>query len=140
VVGNNSPVRPGVYLNLTMVELCGYGPEIKTGPDGAAVFGGTPAGALPPGASATPLAAPTVPAGAGGIQVGSGGIHMKMPEGSVDRMLPNLPPAAAPPPPAPDFLNPPAGKLYTLGDGKQYTREQLLAANWTQAQIDALDR
>jgi hypothetical protein len=105
-----------VYLNLTMVELCGFGEEIKTGPDGAAVFGGTPAGALPPGASPTPLAAPTVPAGA----------------------QPVPPAAAAPPPPAPDFLNPPADKLYTLGDGQQYTAEQLLAAGWTPEQIDGL--
>lgn len=118
VVGNDSPVRPGVYLNLTMVELCGFGEEIKTGPDGAAVFGGTPAGALPPGASPTPLAAPTVPAAA--------------------QPVPQTAPGA-PPPPAPDFLNPPAAaRTYTLGDGKQYTAEQLLAAGWTQAQIDGL--
>jgi hypothetical protein len=28
--------------------------------------------------------------------------------------------------------------MYTLGDGKQYTAEQLLAAGWTQQQIDGL--
>jgi len=57
--GNNSAQQPGIYLNHSMVELIGYGEEIISGPDGAAVFGGAPAGALPPGASATPMAPAT---------------------------------------------------------------------------------
>lgn len=130
VVGNDSPVRPGVYLNLTMVELCGFGEEIKTGPDGAAVFGGAPAGALPPGASPTPLAAPTVPAGAHDFG------HPTVVSPSLGSMY--VPGAPPPPAPAPDFLNPPKARMYTLGDGKQYTAEQLLAAGWTQQQIDGL--
>lgn len=57
--GNENMQNPGIYLNLGMVELIGYGQEIKSGPDGAAVFGGAPVGQLPPGASATPLAPAT---------------------------------------------------------------------------------
>ena len=58
-VANMSAQQPGVYLNHSAVELIGYGEEIQTGPDGAAVFGGQPAGALPAGASATPIAPAT---------------------------------------------------------------------------------
>ena len=59
IKANGSSLKPGLYLNPSMVELVGYGPEIVSGPDGAAIFGGTPA-ALPAGASATPLAPTTV--------------------------------------------------------------------------------
>jgi hypothetical protein len=119
VTGNNSPVRPGVYVNLSMIELCGYGPEIKTGPDGAAVFGGSPAGNLPPGASATPIAASTAPAGA-------------TPAPGDFQATPPIPPFAdGPPPPAPV-------KIYTLPDGSKFTKAQLLAANWTPEQIAGL--
>lgn len=58
VEGNGNPQRPGLYVNLDMVELAAYGPEIVSGPDASQAFAGGPA-ALPPGASATPLAAPT---------------------------------------------------------------------------------
>lgn len=54
VEGNGNAQRPGLYVNLDMVELAAYGPEIVSGPDASAAFGGGPA-ALPAGASATPL-------------------------------------------------------------------------------------
>jgi len=54
--GNGSAQQPGIYLNHNMVELIGYGDEIISGPDGAAIFGGAPVASLPPGASATPIA------------------------------------------------------------------------------------
>jgi hypothetical protein len=131
VTGNNSPVRPGVYVNLSMIELCGFGEEIKTGPDGAAVFGGTPAGALPPGASPTPIAAPTVPAGA-------------QPTPAAGVPLAPVVPQSAPPapgdfqatPPLPPFADGP--KLYTLPDGQQYTEQQLVAVGWKPEQIAGL--
>jgi hypothetical protein len=64
VEGNGNVQRPGLYVNLDMVELAAYGPEIQSGPDAADAFGGGPA-ALPPGASATPLTPPmAAPAGA----------------------------------------------------------------------------
>jgi hypothetical protein len=58
VRGNGSLQTPGMYLNLDMVQLCGYGAEISSGPDAAGIFG--QAAPLPAGASAMPPA----PAGA----------------------------------------------------------------------------
>lgn len=118
--GNGNAQKPGVYINLNMVEFIGHGVEITTGPSGAAIFGGAPLGALPAGVSATPLA-PSVP------------------------LAPVAPPVAAPAPvappvaavaPAPDFLNA-APKVETVTvAGHEYTREQLIAAGWTEAQIN----
>lgn len=136
VVGNGAQQQPGVFVNFSMVELVAYGEEIKVGPDAAAVFGGSPAAALPPGASATPV----TPAGPPIAQPG--------PTAAAPPVPPT--PAAAPPPqpqpgvirtgqPAPsnaDFLRGP--KTYAMPDGNQYTAEQLLAAGWTQAQIESL--
>ncbi len=61
VEGNNNAQKPGLYLNLDMVELAAYGPEIVSGPDAGEAFGGGPA-ALPAGATMTP---PTPTAGPG---------------------------------------------------------------------------
>lgn len=69
IEGNGNAQRPGLYVNLDMVELSAYGPEITSGPDAETAFAGGPA-ALPVGASATPvggapaapLAAPAAPA------------------------------------------------------------------------------
>ena len=58
--GNGNAQRPGLYLNLDMVELSAYGPEIVSGPDAEGAFGGGPA-ALPAGASATPVGTPGAP-------------------------------------------------------------------------------
>ncbi len=57
VKGNGQQQKPGIYLNHSMVLLCGYGEEIVSGPDANAVFGNAPVAPLPQGASATPLAA-----------------------------------------------------------------------------------
>ena len=76
---NGSAQQPGVYLNHSMVELIGYGQEIISGPDGAAVFGAAPVATLPPGASATPLApatpmaAPVAVPGVGVVPAGTPG-------------------------------------------------------------------
>jgi hypothetical protein len=51
---NRDSNKPGIYLNMSQVQHCGYGPEIVTGPRPADVFA-TPV-QLPAGASATPLA------------------------------------------------------------------------------------
>lgn len=64
--GNGNAQRPGLYVNLDMVELAAYGPEIVSGPDAADAFGSGPA-ALPAGATAAP-ATPTAPS-AGGAPV-----------------------------------------------------------------------
>lgn len=58
--GNDNMQRPGVYMNMQLIEVCGYGPEIISGPDAAEAFK-TPA-RLPAGASPTPVAASAVAA------------------------------------------------------------------------------
>ena len=87
VEGNGNAQRPGLYVNLDMVELSAYGPEIVSGPDASQAFGGGPA-ALPAGASAAPLAAPSAPTGA----------YPAAPPASA---APDYAPPAAPPAPAP---------------------------------------
>jgi len=112
---------PGVYLNPTKVELYSPGQAIVLdgGMSAAEAFAAPaqlPPGALVDTAIATPAPVSTTP----------------------------TPPAVAPAAPATDFLNPAppppaaaAPKLYNV-NGQQYTAAQLLAAKWTQAQIDAL--
>lgn len=58
VEGNANVQKPGLYINLDMVELTAYGTEITSGPDAAATFAAAPPPALPPGASSTPLTPP----------------------------------------------------------------------------------
>lgn len=60
VEGNDNPQKPGLYVNLNMVELAGVGPVITSGPDAASVFGGV-AGALPAGAQPLPMHAGATP-------------------------------------------------------------------------------
>jgi len=56
IAPNNDQQKPGVYLNFDGVEFIGYGEAIITGPSGSEMFGASPVGVLPPGASATPVA------------------------------------------------------------------------------------
>lgn len=60
--GNKNPQYPGIYVNLQYVQLCGYGPEIQSGPDAAASVKAAPAFVLPAGASTTPIAPSGAPA------------------------------------------------------------------------------
>jgi hypothetical protein len=63
IEGNDNPQKPGLYVNLSMVELAGVGPIISSGPDASAVFGSA-APQLPAGAQPLPMnaaAAPTMP-------------------------------------------------------------------------------
>jgi hypothetical protein len=153
--GNNSQTKPGVYLNHSMLQLCGYGPEIASGPDAAAVFAG--AIVLPPGASATPVA-PTgampgappngvppngVPTGAPGLYVVPPAPHPSAipagvpapPAPGVPAGIPGMPtPAPVPgfgatPPAAPP---PPAAKQTTPGSP---TYASLVHAGWTEEQM-----
>lgn len=109
---NGSSQQPGVYLNHSMVCLCGFGPRIAAGgPDVAAAgFGGAP---LPAGASTTPVGGAMPPAPA--------------------------PAVAAPavvPPPAPAFrmVPPPAAPARVMLPAAQgATYEQCIAAGWTDA-------
>jgi hypothetical protein len=99
---NGDVAKPGVYLNLDLVEWAGFGPEISSGPDAAAAFGAGP-GALPVGASALPVMAPGGPAAGGVAMPGPGGPApapaypggpVAMPPGGVPGG-PVMPPAAA---------------------------------------------
>lgn len=121
VAANGDSSKPGLFLNPNLVELVGYGEEIVSGPDGSAVFGGTPVANLPAGASPTPLAGTPI----------------------------QQTPAPAQTPvvtPAPDFLNnapqtpapaapaAPVVKTYSY-QGQTFTEEQLKANGWTDEHI-----
>jgi hypothetical protein len=92
IEGNDNAQKPGLYVNLSMVELAGVGPVITSGPDAAAVFGGA-APALPQGAQPLPM-------------------HAGMPQGAP--AMPGMPAApampgnfpAAPAPAVPGFVPP----------------------------------
>lgn len=96
IEANGNTQKPGLYVNLSMFELSGQGVEIVSGPDAAAVFGGTPVGALPPGATALPGVAPVgampgMPAPAAALPAAMPGMQPAM-------QMPGMPaqPAAAP--------------------------------------------
>lgn len=121
-VEGNTGQSPGVYINHSMVNFRGYGPEINFGPDvGSAGFGAAP---LPPGASATPLDStaplPQLPA--------------PMATPPTIPVVPNTsfvqvpPPAAAIAPPAPPPPMP-AKQMTAKANGATY--EQCIAAGWT---------
>jgi len=76
IESNNNPQKPGLYVNLNMVDLCAQGQEIVSGPDAATVFGGAPvnlpagaialpAGGFPPAASGGAPGAPLAPVAPG---------------------------------------------------------------------------
>jgi len=130
VKGNGSPGKPGVYLNHSMVQLIGHGPEIVSGPDAAAAFG-TPA-AMPAGASAMPYAPAAI------AQPGAAPAYAPV------ALPPPVMPAhdflhAAPPPPMQAAPPPPPPARYAL-NGAIYTRDQLIASGWQATAIDALPR
>jgi len=113
VAPNGNAAKPGVYLNLALVELVGYGDEIVSGPDAASVLGAAGAAPIPAGASASPVI---------------GG--------------PPIAPAPAPPDaivPAPDFLSPPvmtakaAGLSYLQFIDQGWTREQMIEQGYIDA-------
>lgn len=123
VKGNGAvpPNTPGVYINPSMFELYQAGIEIvsENAADPMATFGAT-AAQLPAGA----MVDPNVPA--------------------MQQQAPAPTPGTVAP--APDFAAGPAGPgapqapviKYTTADGGQWTREQLLAANYNEQQIAAL--
>lgn len=115
IEGNENPTKPGLYVNLSMVELAGVGPIISSGPDASAVFGGAaaqlPAGAqpLPMNAGAMPGAAPFPLPGASIAAAPSlPNMNVGMPPAGPATISPSSPaPLAIPPNPA--FLAGPAG-------------------------------
>jgi hypothetical protein len=121
--GNDSATNPGIYLNHNMVEMVAFGPEIVSGPDANDAFG-APA-ALPPGASMTPVALAPAAAPAAPAPVAAPVAPVTTPHTAF---------LAGPPPAAP------AADRYIHPGGGVFTRDQLVAAKWTDAQIAALPR
>lgn len=126
VEGNSNPQKPGLYVNLNMVELAGIGPEISNGPDASTVFGGA-AAPLPVGASPLPMHVGAAPAAAPSMPAA-------MPAPATVPVLPTMPnpgilggPAA--PAPLPPVPVPAAPQLTAKAAG--FTYDQLLAAGWT---------
>lgn len=124
VEGNANQQKPGLYVNLGMLELAGIGPEITIGPDASAVFGSA-AVQLPIGASPLPMhAAPVAPAA-----------HIA-PVAPAAPVLPTAPnPAFLAGPPSVPAAPPAAPQLTAKAAGATY--EQLLAVGWTDATLRA---
>lgn len=161
IEGNDDASKPGLYVNLSMVELAGGQPSdlIATGPDASAVFGGTVA-QLPPG-----VAAPVLPATAPFPQVGASiavapslpNTSAPMPAAGPATMFPSSPVAVAPNPaflagpggvpgvavpavgmPAPvaaPIAPPSSPQMTAKANGATY--EQFLAQGWTPEQMRA---
>ncbi len=95
---NASTQNPGLFLNLNMISLQGFGEEIHIGADASQVgFGQS---ALPPGASATPIGG--LPPGAGTPPTPGAGTPPTPGAGT-----PPPTPGAGTPPPAPGAGTPP---------------------------------
>ena len=122
VDGNGSALKPGVFLNHSMVALSAYGPEISIGPDAStAGFGTAP---LPPGAMATPPASFAPPSANPALAVAP----------PVPAMIPPNPAFLAVPP-APVAPPAPAHVMLPAAGGASY--EQMIAAGWTDALLVA---
>jgi hypothetical protein len=140
VRANGSKGNPGIFLNPTLVQLCGYGDEIVTGPDGTAVFGGAPAVRLPPGASNTPVAPKAGPAlPGGGPAPASHAAAPSLPGGPAPAAAtppgpgPSAPAPAAPAAPA----MPPVQVRKMLPKAGAYSYEQYVAQGWKDADLIA---
>lgn len=141
VVGNDQMQKPGLYVNLELVELSGYGEEIVSGPDAAETFGGS-APQLPAGATATPMAAPmAAPGMAAPGMAPPMAAPMAAPVAPVPQAAPVAPvPQAAvvpntaymAPPPAAGMVPPPAAparQMTAAANGMTY--EQAIGLGWT---------
>jgi len=121
VDGNGDTLKPGVFINPSVVNYEADGERIVTGPDAAAIFGGKTEATPPPTAAPVtppPTAAPVTPAPAV--------------TPAPDYLNP-LTGATPPPPPPP----PPTEPKYNHG-GTLYTKAQLFAAGWNEEQINRL--
>lgn len=120
---NDQPTKPGIYVNLGMIQIVGQGPEITRGVDAATAFGGAGPATLPPGAT------PLQPAVAGGFTPPAPAPAPVVPPHTT-YMTPPAAPVAPAPAPAPQPAGPtltPAGQAAFPGG----TYEGFLAAGWT---------
>lgn len=133
--GSGSDMNPGVFMNYSMVQLCGYGPVIETGPDPKAAFAAAPV--LPTGASATPVAPTSAPA-----QAAAPSTQMPAPSFTPPPVAQQAPVNAAPQPPAQpaapvapaaDFLEPKRNV-----NGQIITERALRDNGWTEQQIQSM--
>lgn len=120
--GNANTAKPGLYVNLGMVELCAQGPIIQSGPDAGAIFGAS-APMLPPGATAMPAA------GLAPAPMVAAPVPTPMPVA----VQPNhgfvQGPAPTPMPMMPTPVPVPVRQMTAAAGG--YTYEQLIAGGWT---------
>lgn len=141
-ISDNKPSEsPGLYINLSMVALSAYGPEISVGPDvSAAGFGQgvhLPAGAtMTPPAQFTPPASTMAPPPPTGVPVytppQSPGAPAGMPAPPQVAVTPNpailTPPTGIPTPPPPQQA--PVRQMTAAAQG---TYEMYVAQGWTDA-------
>jgi hypothetical protein len=114
---NGNLAKPGLYVNLGLVELCAQGVEIQSGINAADAFA-TPA-VLPPGAQ--PLPGTPVPVGATPAPLA--------PAPAAAVVAPPPAPSAPPATPSPTRI------MTAAANGLTY--EQYVAAGWTEAQLVA---
>lgn len=144
-VGNSDNLKPGIFLNPSIVELIGYGKEISNGPNAAAIFGAAPVTSRPAGASAAPVAssAPIAPPLGTGIPTGfpapaaphTGSPPLRTVQPAHDFLQP--PAVSAPAAPAP-AAPPPKAERYFVVNGVSYPESALRTAGWTEAQLATL--
>jgi len=91
----------GVYLNLDLISLEGFGPEIVSGPDAAAAFGNA-APALPAGASTVPV----MPAAGAPVGVPAVGMTVAPPAAPVPVAVAPAPTPTAAPTPYAGYMTP----------------------------------
>lgn len=164
IESNYSQVKPGMYINLGMIELVAQGKEIVRGPDAGSVFGQAGGAVLPAGAIPLPTYTPPAsqPPGMGAVAgfAPLAATPMQMPVAAMPAALPTPAPAMAvqpnasflagpgvsqmpgvmamPPAPAAMAMPPapPAGPVMTAKAGA-FTYAQMIAGGWTDADLRA---
>ena len=122
--GNGDRTKPGLYVNMQMVEHVGFGDPIMVGPDPRSVFGATPA-VLPPGARPTPAGASAAVA----------------PTAAPAPAMPSPAPTTAAPGSYSGFMQPPAPPAPTgprmTAKANGMTRDAFISAGWTDEALRA---
>jgi hypothetical protein len=140
-IKDNRPAQTaGLYVSPNMVQFCGYGGAIQSGPDPEAVFGAVPIGQLPPGCTQTPQAPPQgmpAPAATNAAPAPTPTPQVTPPAPAVGANVQPAHDLVAGPPPAPPAPTPAAPETRVY-NGHAYPRTMLEQQGWTAAQIDAL--
>lgn len=144
VAGNDNVQKPGLYLNLKMIEIDKPGPVISNGPDASAVFAataspgaytGAPVSGMPAmGAPMMPPAAPAIvapPAAMMPPMAAPAAMAPPMVVAPAPHMVAVTPPAPVMAPPVPVPPAAPVRQMTALAQGATY--EALIAAGWNDA-------